>query len=171
MLHVHRLRVSDRISFVTVNLRRAIAPLSNFEYLRVAEPCTTWFRTEPCTAWCRAEAIEKPRQRLRSLFWGNVLDGITELRNSGKVSHLSNGGSGIPSSGMCAGEEPTVHCLNRGRFVGLVIRGDCESAVRPKHPPIPQMKYLPGAGSPPAGVLKHRRDEDWECGVSARLSS
>jgi hypothetical protein len=34
--HVHRLHLSDRIFFVTVNLRRAFAPLSPPEYEQVA---------------------------------------------------------------------------------------------------------------------------------------
>ncbi len=35
MSHVHRLRTSDRIFFVTVNLRRAITPLASSEFGRV----------------------------------------------------------------------------------------------------------------------------------------
>jgi REP-associated tyrosine transposase len=35
--HVHRLRTSDRIFFVTVNLRRALPPLVDGEYRLVAE--------------------------------------------------------------------------------------------------------------------------------------
>jgi hypothetical protein len=36
VLHVHRLHLSDRIFFVTVNLRRAFAPLSAPEYEQLA---------------------------------------------------------------------------------------------------------------------------------------
>src|SRR5487761_718625 len=36
MSHVHRLRITDRIFFVTVNLRRAVTPLSEAEYEPVA---------------------------------------------------------------------------------------------------------------------------------------
>lgn len=55
MSHVHRLRLSDRIFFVTVNLRRAIAPLSDSEY-------------EPVVA-----AIEESRRKLHFLLLGYVL--------------------------------------------------------------------------------------------------
>ena len=36
MSHVHRLQVSDRIFFVTVNLRRGFAPLFSWEYEQVS---------------------------------------------------------------------------------------------------------------------------------------
>ena len=36
MSHVHRLQVSDRIFFVTVNLRRGVAPLFSWEYEQVS---------------------------------------------------------------------------------------------------------------------------------------
>ncbi len=55
MSHVQRLRVSDRIFFVTVNLRRAVAPLSDPEYARVVT------------------AIEPSRRKLHFLFLGYVL--------------------------------------------------------------------------------------------------
>jgi putative transposase len=53
--HVHRLRLADRIFFVTVSLRRALAPLSNSEYKAVAA------------------AIERSRRKLHFLFLGYVL--------------------------------------------------------------------------------------------------
>jgi len=53
--HVHRLRVSDRIFFVTVNLRRALAPLSGTEYAQVAA------------------AMEESRRKLHFLLLGYVL--------------------------------------------------------------------------------------------------
>jgi hypothetical protein len=37
MSHVHRLRTSDRIFFITVNLRRGVAALAEGEYARVVE--------------------------------------------------------------------------------------------------------------------------------------
>jgi len=55
MSHVHRLRVSDRIFFVSVNLRRALARLSDSEYEQVVA------------------AIEESRSKLRFLFLGYVL--------------------------------------------------------------------------------------------------
>ena len=55
MSHVHRLRLSDRIFFVTVNLCRTVAPLSGSEYDQVAG------------------AIEKSRRKLGFLFLGYVL--------------------------------------------------------------------------------------------------
>jgi putative transposase len=55
MSHVHRLRLSDRIFFVTVNLRRTLAPLGEAEYERVAA------------------AIDVSRQKLGFLFLGYVL--------------------------------------------------------------------------------------------------
>jgi len=50
--HAHRLRLSDRIFFVSVNLRRAIAPLAEAEYELLAE------------------AIEGSLQKLHYLFLG-----------------------------------------------------------------------------------------------------
>jgi len=38
MSHVHRLRSADRIFFVTVNLRRVLAPLGEEELGLVVEP-------------------------------------------------------------------------------------------------------------------------------------
>ena len=55
MSHVHRLRLSDRIFFVSVNLRRALAPLAEREYK------------------LRAEAIAASRQKLHFLLLGYVL--------------------------------------------------------------------------------------------------
>ena len=55
MSHVHRLRVSDRIFFVSVNLRRALARLSDSEYEQVGA------------------AIEQSRRKLHFLFLGYVL--------------------------------------------------------------------------------------------------
>src|SRR5487761_806919 len=55
MSHVHRLRITDRIFFVTVNLRRAVTPLSEAEY-------------EPVAA-----AFETSRRKLGFLFLGYVL--------------------------------------------------------------------------------------------------
>ncbi len=55
MSHVHRLCLSERIFFVTVNLRRAIAPLSQAEYEQVVA------------------AIEASRRRLHFLFLGYVV--------------------------------------------------------------------------------------------------
>ena len=52
---MHRLRLSDRIFFVSVNLRRALAPLAETEYELLAE------------------GIEKSRQKPRFLFLGYVL--------------------------------------------------------------------------------------------------
>jgi REP element-mobilizing transposase RayT len=53
--HVHRLHLSDRIFFVTVNLRRALAPFSPQEYERVAA------------------AMEESRRKLSFLLLGYVL--------------------------------------------------------------------------------------------------
>jgi REP element-mobilizing transposase RayT len=53
--HVHRLRLSDRIFFVSVNLRRALARLSELEYDLLVE------------------AIRESRQKLHFLFLGYVL--------------------------------------------------------------------------------------------------
>ncbi len=55
MSRVHRLPTSDRIFFVTVNLRRAIATLGETEY-------------DPL-----AESIRESRQKLHFLFLGYVL--------------------------------------------------------------------------------------------------
>ncbi len=55
MSHVHRVHLSDRIFFVTVNLRRALAPLSEAQYAPVAA------------------AIETSRRKLGPLFLGYVL--------------------------------------------------------------------------------------------------
>lgn len=55
MSRVHRLRTSERIFFVTANLRRALAPLSEAEYRQVAD------------------ALEASRQKLGSLLLGYVL--------------------------------------------------------------------------------------------------
>jgi len=53
--HVHRLRVSDRIFFVTVSLRRTLAPLASNEYGHVAA------------------AIEESRRKLGFNLLGYVL--------------------------------------------------------------------------------------------------
>jgi REP element-mobilizing transposase RayT len=53
--HVHRLRTADRIFFVTVNLRRVLAPLENGEYRLVAD------------------ALTESRRKLHFLLYGYVV--------------------------------------------------------------------------------------------------
>ncbi|MFB3922571.1 MAG: transposase [Terriglobia bacterium] len=55
MSHVHRLQTCDRISFVTVNLRRALAPFANREYGLVVD------------------ALAESRRKLRFLLYGYVV--------------------------------------------------------------------------------------------------
>jgi len=55
MSNVHRLRISDRIFFVTVNLRRVAAPLAAGEYTR------------------GVEALAESRRKLHFLLYGYVV--------------------------------------------------------------------------------------------------
>ncbi|HEV2178432.1 MAG TPA: transposase [Terriglobia bacterium] len=55
MSHLRRLRTSDRIFFVTVNLRRVVAPLAEGEYALVAD------------------ALAESRRKLQFLLYGYVL--------------------------------------------------------------------------------------------------